>query len=73
MHVAGFEPTMSLVDTDYESAAFDLSAIHAIVTNIRNIILVTFFQNDCIKNSFQIIEPFQIVFSSKLKIFVIKV
>ena len=36
MHIVGFEPTMSLLaEMDYESSAFDHSAIYASVSNLR--------------------------------------
>ncbi len=47
--------------TDYESAAFDHSAIHAYLKS--QIEILNIYK---IKSSFQIIELFQIVFSSIL-------
>ena len=36
LHAAGFEPAMSLRITDYESVAFDHSAMHAVMRHPRS-------------------------------------
>jgi hypothetical protein len=40
LHATGFEPVTSYRKTDYESAAFDLSAMHASITTGKFFLLV---------------------------------